>query len=127
VKRKWVFAIKHEILIVDDQPGIRLLLKDVFTEEGYDVMLAHTGTDALEKIYKYSFDLVMLDYRLPILNGDEILKKMIKKEIIVPVILMSGLIEKIQEDFNDENMTIKIVAKPFNLVEIIELVKSMID
>lgn len=127
MKRKWVFAIKQEILIVDDQPGIRLLLKDVFTNEGYDVVLAHTGMDALEKIYKYSFDLVMLDYRLPILNGDEILRKMIKREIIVPVILMSGLIEKIQEDFMEENMTIEIVAKPFNLIEIIELVKSMIN
>ncbi len=121
-----MFAIKHEILIVDDQPGICLLLKDVFTNEGYDVELAHTGIEALEKIYKHSFDLVMLDYRLPILSGHEILKKMIKKEIIVPVILMSGLIENIQEDFKEENMAIKIVAKPFNLKEIIELVKSMI-
>jgi len=127
VKRKQVLAIKQEILIVDDQPGIRLLLKDVFTNEGYDVMLSGTGTDALEKICKYSFDLVMLDYRLPILNGDEILKKMVKRGIIVPVILMSGLIEKIQEDFEEENMTIEVVAKPFNLIEIIELVKSMIE
>lgn len=126
MKRKWVFAIKH-ILIVDDQPGIRLLLKDVFTNEGYDVMLAHTGIEALEKIYKHSFDLVMLDYRLPILNGHEILAKMIQHEITVPVILMSGLIENIQEDFKAENMTIEMVAKPFNLKEIIELAKSMIQ
>lgn len=126
MKRKRVFAIKHEILIVDDQPGIRLLLKDVFTNEGYNVMLSETGADALEKIYKHSFDLVMLDYRLPILNGDEILEKMIKRDIIVPVILMSGLIEKIQEDYEEQHMTIEVVAKPFNLIEIIELVKSMI-
>jgi len=126
VKRKRVLAIKHEILIVDDQPGIRLLLKDVFTNEGYDVMLSGTGADALEKLCKYSFDLVMLDYRLPIVNGDEILKKMVKREILIPVILMSGLIEKIQEDFKEENMTVEVVAKPFNLIEIIELVKTMI-
>lgn len=122
-----MFAIKHEILIVDDQPGIRLLLKDVFTNEGYDVMLAHTGIEALEKIYGHSFDLVMLDYRLPLLNGDEILQQMINKKIIVPVILMSGLIENIPGDFNEENMPVEIVAKPFNLKEIIKLVKSMID
>lgn len=122
-----MLAIKHEILIVDDQPGIRLLLKDVFTNEGYNVMLSGTGTDALEKICKYPFDLVMLDYRLPILNGDEILKKMVKREILVPVILMSGLIEKIQKNYKEENMTIEVVAKPFNLIEIIELVKSMIE
>jgi len=122
-----VFTIKHEILIVDDQPGICLLLKDVFTNEGYDVMLAHTGTEALEKISEHSFDLIMLDYHLPILSGHEILQQMIKKKMIIPVILMSGLIENIQADFSDENITIEIVAKPFNLKEIIGLVKSMIN
>lgn len=122
-----MYVIKHEILIVDDQPGICLLLKDVFTNEGYDVMLAHTGAEALEKIFEQSFDLVMLDYRLPILNGYEILQQMIKNEIMIPVILMSGLIENIQGDFKNENMAIEIIAKPFDLKDVIELVKVMID
>lgn len=127
VKRRWVLIIKQEILIVDDQPGIRLLLQDVFINEGYGVMVAHTGLEALEKIYEHSFDLVMLDYRLPILNGGEVLQKMTKDQIIIPVILMSGLIENIEGDFRKEDMTIKIVGKPFDLIDLIELVKSMIN
>lgn len=125
-KRKLVFVIKHELLIVDDQPGIRLLLKDVFMNEGYDVIVAHTGLEALEKINEHSFDLIILDYRLPILTGAEVLQEMIKNKINIPVILMSGLVENIRSDFKQEDMTIKIVAKPFDLTDIIELVKSMI-
>lgn len=125
-KRKLVFVIKHELLIVDDQPGIRLLLKDVFMNEGYDVIVAHTGWEALEKINEHSFDLIILDYRLPILTGAEVLQEMIKNKINIPVILMSGLVENIRSDFKQEDMTIKIVAKPFDLTDIIELVKSMI-
>lgn len=121
-----MFVIKHELLIVDDQPGIRLLLKDVFMNEGYDVIVAHTGLEALEKINEHSFDLIILDYRLPILTGAEVLQEMIKNKINIPVILMSGLVENIRSDFKQEDMTIKIVAKPFDLTDIIELVKSMI-
>jgi two-component system response regulator (stage 0 sporulation protein F) len=121
-----VSVIKHKILIVDDQPGIRLLLMDVFTNEGYEVILAQNGKEALEKISKHKFDLIMLDYRLPILNGHEVLQQMINEKITIPVIMMSGLIENIKEDFKQEDMMIEIVAKPFNIKDICELVKSML-
>lgn len=118
--------MKDEILVVDDQAGIRLLLTDIFTSEGYQVTSAETGKEALEKIYQHSFDLIILDYRLPILNGGEILQQMREDQKMIPVILMSGLIENIKEEFIKDDMIIELVAKPFNIKDICDLVKSML-
>lgn len=121
-----MFLIKHKILIVDDQPGIRLLLQDVFTNEGYGVILADTGMLALERIYEHSFDLVILDYNLPLMNGRRILDKIPKEKSMIPIIVMSGLIENIQRDFR-QDINVELIAKPFDIKEMIELVKTLIE
>src|SRR5690625_527709 len=68
-ERRAVLSMQKEILVVDDQPGIRLLLTDIFENDGYKVNTAETGQEALDKIYKNFFDLIILDYKLPILDG----------------------------------------------------------
>ena len=118
--------MKDKLLIVDDQPGIRLLLTDIFTCEGYEIIVARNGKEALEQIHRNSFDLIMLDYNLPIINGRDVLRQMTEDKIIIPVILMSGLIERIKEEEITGSMVIQVVSKPFNIKEICELVRRMI-
>lgn len=113
----------RSLLIVDDQPGIRLLLKDVLTNEGYKISLAETGLEALEKIYEHTFDLVILDYRLPILDGGAVVKKLEELNIRVPIIMMTGLIESMEDVVTNHEMVIDVIAKPFNLQDICERIK----
>ncbi len=119
--------MKNKILVVDDQPGIRLLLSDVFTSIGYHVTVAQTGQEALDKIFKQRFDLILLDHGLPIINGQEVIEQMEHKGIFVPVILMSGLIENLKREYLQHSMFIKIVAKPFNILEMSQMVKKMLS
>jgi len=119
--------MKSEILVVDNQPGIRLLLSDVFTSKGYGVTVAQTGKEALEKIYRKSFDLIILDYRLPIINGQEIIRRMEHDEIIVPIILMSGLIETFKREIINDTMIIEVIAKPFNIQDVCGIVKNLLN
>jgi|SRR5690625_1583507 len=119
--------MKSEILVVDDQPGIRLLLSDVFTSKGYQVTVAQTGKEALDKIYKQPFDLIMLDYRLPIINGQEIIEQMEHDKISIPIILMSGLFEGVQKESIQDNMIIEFIAKPFNIKDVCKMVRSMLS
>lgn len=118
--------MKSKILVVDDQAGIRLLLNEVFTSQGYKVALAEDGIKALNIICHNEIDLVVLDYHLPFLNGQEVLEKMKEDHIAIPVILMSGTIENFPKEKLTWPKMIEIVAKPFNIIDMLELVKLVL-
>ena len=78
------------ILIVDDEKNLLKLYEKEFAEEGYRVITASSGSEALQKIQKDPFDLVILDIRMPDLNGVETLKKIMESTSKIPVILNSA-------------------------------------
>lgn len=119
--------MKKHILVVDDQPGIRFLLEEVFTNEGYQVTTANTGKEALNQVHASTFDLIMMDYKLPIMDGVHVLRQLEENEIIIPVILMSGLPDEIKEDGRSSLLLKHILPKPFNIVEVCNIVKDIIE
>jgi DNA-binding response OmpR family regulator len=78
------------ILIVDDEKNLLRLYEKEFAEEGYHVITASSGPEALQKIQQGALDLVILDIRMPDLNGVETLKKIMESTSNVPVILNSA-------------------------------------
>ena len=78
------------ILIIDDEKNIRTLYKEVFEKEGYKVMLASGGKEGLDVCEKNKIDLIILDIRLPDLDGMEVLGRLAKKKDAPPVILNSA-------------------------------------
>lgn len=120
--------MKKRILIVDDEVGIRLLLEDLLGSEGYEIHTAQSGKEALEKIHLHKFDLMMIDYKLPIIDGIEVIKRIDREKSPVHIIVMSGLIENIEEDTYRLIPNIKeILSKPFNVLEVRELVKQLLQ
>ncbi len=79
-----------KILIVDDQQGIRLLLSEVFKNEGYDTILASTGAEAVQYVDNNTVDCVLLDMKIPGMNGLEILQHIKKSFAQLPVVMMTG-------------------------------------
>ena len=61
-----------EILIVDDEPGVAVAIQFLMEQQGHRVMVAQRGEDALDLIYKYKPDLVLLDIMLPGISGWEV-------------------------------------------------------
>ena len=61
-----------DILIVDDEPSIVVPIQFLMEQQGYHVMIAENGEDALDLIYKYKPDLVLLDIMLPTIDGYEV-------------------------------------------------------
>jgi DNA-binding response OmpR family regulator len=78
------------ILIVDDDPDIRLLLRLELVAEGYDVVTANDGQQALDSIAASSPDLVLLDVMMPVLDGWGVLAAL-DHEVAPPVIVISGI------------------------------------
>ena len=83
------------ILIVDDQEGILLLLDEVFRKEGFDTYLANRGMQALQIIEEVKIDVVLLDLKLPLMDGKEVLKQIKIISPSVPVIMMTAYQETI--------------------------------
>lgn len=81
---------KPLILIIDDDPSFCSLLKSFLSKNSYQVEEAHTARDGLRAVYDHNFDLVLIDYRLPDLDGLELLKNIKKKYFHLPVIIMTN-------------------------------------
>ena len=114
------------ILIVDDQPGIRLLLKEVFSKEGYQAITAGSGIEALEKVQEVCPDLVLLDMKIPGMDGIEILKRLKKNKPTVHVIMMTayGELDLIKESMNWGAE--RYFTKPFDVFEVRDAVKRLL-
>lgn len=90
---------KKKVLIVDDQNGIRVLLLEVFSSEGYNTFQAANGKLALEIVKQESPDLVLLDMKIPGMDGLEILKHIKAIDPSIKVIMMTayGELDMIKE------------------------------
>lgn len=116
--------MKGKILIVDDQFGIRILLNEVFHKEGYTTFQAANGLQALEIVEKHDPDIVLLDMKIPGMDGIEILKRMkvINPDIRVIIMTAYGELDMIQEAKGLGAITH--FAKPFDIDEIRTAVKN---
>ncbi|MDP4161887.1 MAG: response regulator [Bacillota bacterium] len=116
--------MNEKVLIVDDQFGIRILLNEVFQKEGYKTFQAANGLQALDIVKKNSPDLVLLDMKIPGMDGIEILKRMKVLDPDIRVIIMTayGELDMIQEAKNLGAITH--FAKPFDIDDIRAAVRN---
>jgi len=82
--------MKRKILVVDDEENIRLLFKEELEEEGYDVDTASNGLEALEKVKVAPFDIIVLDIKMPVMDGIQALNAIKNMNKDQPVILCSA-------------------------------------
>ena len=116
-----------QLLIVDDQPGIRLLLNEVFKKEGYVTYLAPNGMEALKIFDQEKIDCVLLDMKIPGMNGIEILQQLKEKNKELPVMMMTAYGE---QDLIDEALSLgasNYFTKPFNIFDVLNEVKKYLE
>jgi two-component system response regulator (stage 0 sporulation protein F) len=118
---------EKKILIVDDQMGVRRLLHEVFKNEGYKTYMAENGREAVEYANEKRPDMVLLDMKLPGMNGLEIFEKL--KEIIPDAIFIMmtayGEMESIQKAMNMG--AVCYFLKPFDIIELKEKVAKLFE
>ena len=117
---------KAQILVVDDESGVRELVGDVLELEGYEVTVASDGLDALSHIRKQKFDLYLLDINMPKIDGLLLLEKVRASGDSTPALLLSARREKddIHQGFRvgaDDYVT-----KPFSIEELALRVEAIL-
>ena len=82
--------LKEKILLVDDEPAVRQMLSRLLTGEGYDVVPAINGVEAVELASHANFDLLLLDLNMPGLDGWETFEQVTEKNPLLPVIVITA-------------------------------------
>lgn len=81
---------KIKILCVDDEPMIHPIFKGILEAEGYEVFSACSGNEALSILEKVNCDIAFIDYKMPVMNGIELIKKIKEKKYCVKPVIVSG-------------------------------------
>jgi len=115
-----------KILIVEDEPNMRLGLKDNLEFESYDVDIATNGEEGLKKILENDYNLVLLDVMLPQMSGFDVCKTARKKGVATPIILLTAKGEEIDKVLGLELGADDYVTKPFSLRELLARIKALL-
>lgn len=120
--------LKEKILIVDDDPDILDVLKITLEDEGYEVIEAHDGEEALAILKKTSLDLLITDFKMPKMNGDEVCRTL-KQDILVqhmPIIMLTGKSEVSDKVHGINAGADDYMVKPFEPKELVARVKMVL-
>lgn len=113
------------ILIVDDEDKIRTVVREYAEFEGYEVLEAKDGMEAVEICRKEDFDVIIMDVMMPRLDGFSSCKE-IRKTKAIPVIMLSARGEEYDKLFGFEIGIDDYVVKPFSPKELMARIKAVI-
>jgi len=114
---------QRRILVVDDEQTVRDLLQRTLEGAGYDVVTATNGQEALDKISQCDVSLVLLDIRMPGLDGFEVLERM-PQHLNIPVIMLSGIRDKTSKTDSFGLGADDYIAKPFSRGELLARIQA---
>jgi len=114
---------KYKILIADDEQVIRELLLKFLSKEGYEVEQAADGYDALDKIKKHNYDMLILDLKMPGINGMDVITKVneLNKDITIIVITGYATLETAKAAIKQG--CFEYITKPFNMDDVLATIK----
>jgi len=116
----------RSLLIADDQPGIRLLLSEVFQREGYTTYLATNGIEALQMMKDAQLECILLDMEMPGMSGVELLKIIKRDWPKIAVIMMTAHTEvELPDDILED--VVRLFTKPFDIFEVRDTVKQTFE
>lgn len=115
------------ILVVDDEGHIRDILAETLRDAGYAVETAANGEEAVRKLRAGAFDLILLDIRMPVHSGLDVLKLLRRKGGFPPVMVITGLASSEEMDEALRLGAAKCVRKPFHLKTLLEDVSCLLQ
>jgi len=111
------------VLIIDDQPGIRQMFTMVLSDSGYNVLAAKNGYEGLQLASDNNPDAILLDFKMPVMDGMEVLKELTRQSQNHKVIMMTGC--------GDEGAILaagarSYLAKPLDLHQLLKIIEEIV-
>ncbi|MFZ3130568.1 MAG: response regulator [Desulfosporosinus sp.] len=115
-----------KILVVDDQFGVRRLLFETFREDKYEVGMAANGAEAMQLLFDFKPDLILMDMKMPGMNGIETLGQIRALGSKVGVIMMTAYGDTQNMEQAKDLGILSYMAKPFDLFELRARVREIL-
>jgi DNA-binding NtrC family response regulator len=115
-------AAPARILVVDDEPSIRLLCRINFELEGHEVLEAHSLATARETLEEQEIDVVVLDVHLRGERSDELVAECQGRQPRIPVVLVTGSVDPAHPDLHRADA---VLPKPFELEQLLSTVRRL--
>ena len=113
------------ILIVDDEPALLTLLTEILKQQGYHILSANNGEEALKVLEANDIDLMLSDIVMPDMDGFQLASIVQKKYPSIIIQLVSGFSDEINSDNVDKNLKDNMLAKPLTQQVILERVRKL--
>jgi two-component system alkaline phosphatase synthesis response regulator PhoP len=118
--------VERCVLLIEDEPGLRMTLSDRIRDEGYDVETAANGVEGFEKASNNCFDLIILDVMLPRRNGFDVCRDLREGGTKTPILMLTA-----RSQTFDKVVGLKIgaddyLAKPFEMAELLARVEALL-
>ena len=117
----------QRILVIDDEPSIRELLKDFFTGKGFEVAASQDGETALALLRENKFDLLLLDLMMPGMNGLDVLRAITSENLTIPAIMITAYASVSTAVEAMKLGAFDYITKPFVLEDVYLTVKRTLD
>lgn len=115
---------KIKVLVSDDEEVIQRLFVDMLSEQGYHVICAQDGKEALQKVKENFFRIAFIDVHMPVMNGVEALKAIKEISPQTQIVMMDSFPDILVEQLQREG-AITCIHKPFNIQEVFELIAEI--
>lgn len=120
---KWIHekmaGVKASILVVDDEPAVRALFKEVLEKQGHTVVVVSSGADGLLLVKERDFDLVFMDLKMPGMDGAELFRQIRAIKPRLPVTIITAYPESEMMDRALTQGPFGLMVKPFGPSEIV--------
>lgn len=118
-----------KILLAEDEEVLRMLVVDTLEDEGYEVDEAADGQEALDLYEDGKYDLLILDYMMPILSGLDVIKKIrsTEGENRVKILMLSAKSQQAEQDRVLEAGADYFMSKPFSPIKLVQLVEDILN
>ena len=113
------------ILVVDDNPSVRTLVREYLTEQGYHIITADNGQNALYTARSEKPDLILLDVMMPQMDGYQFITAY-RKEQNAPIILLTAKLEETDKVLGLELGADDYVTKPFGMRELLARIRAVL-
>ena len=113
------------VLVVEDEVDLSQLMRDRLAADGHDVVIAHSGADALSAVTKHVPDVVVLDWMLPDIDGLTVCRRL-REQHVMPIIMVTARGDEVDRVLGLEVGADDYLVKPFSIRELLARVRAML-
>jgi two-component system, OmpR family, alkaline phosphatase synthesis response regulator PhoP len=114
------------VLVVEDEPGLRLTLSDRLVSEGYAVQTADDGAVGLERAMREPYDLIVLDVMLPRMNGFDVCRELRQRGVTTPILMLTARGQVVDKVVGLKLGADDYLAKPFETIELMARLEALL-